>query len=271
MPFDSAAGSAPLTLSVLNVPVHAVTMADSLALVERFMVEPRLHQIATVNPEFVMAARRDPAFLAVLQAADLCLPDGVGLLWASRWLRQPLRERVAGSDLVYEIAGLAAERGWRIYLLGGGPGVAEDAATLLTMLYPQLNVAGTYAGSPDTAENEAILRRVNRSGADILYVAFGAPRQDKWIARNRLALTHARIAMGVGGSLDFITGRANRAPIRVQRLGLEWLHRLIQEPWRWRRMLALPRFALRVLLSGRHAHSYRERDHGETGGVKRES
>jgi N-acetylglucosaminyldiphosphoundecaprenol N-acetyl-beta-D-mannosaminyltransferase len=125
--------------------------------------------------------------------------------------------------------------------------VAEEAATVFRRLYPGLVVAGTYAGSPDPAENDAIVQRINDSGAQLLYVAYGAPRQDKWIERNRHTLIHVRVAMGVGGALDFVSGRAARAPNWVQNLGLEWLDRLIRQPWRWRRMLALPRFAWRVI------------------------
>ena len=237
----------PDAIPILGIPVHAVTMADTLALVEGYLAEPRLHQIATVNPEFVMAAQSDAEFRRVLREADLCLPDGVGLLYAARRTGRRLPERVPGSELVYRLSERAAARGWPLFLLGAAPGVAEEAAEVLRGLYPGLLVAGTYAGSPDPAENEAIVRRVNDSGAALLFVAYGAPKQDKWIARNRDALTTVRLAIGVGGSLDFITGRAVRAPRWMQRLGLEWLHRLIREPWRWRRMMALPRFAWRVV------------------------
>ncbi|MCI0396284.1 MAG: WecB/TagA/CpsF family glycosyltransferase [Chloroflexi bacterium] len=237
------------SVPILGVPVHAVTMADTLAVVQQFMAEPGLHQVATVNPEFVMAAQEDADFRHVLQQADLCLADGVGLLLAGRWLGTPLPERVPGSELVYHLARLAAEEGWRLFLLGAGPGVAEEAAAVFQDLYPGLAIAGSYAGSPDPAENEAIVRHINDSAADILYVAYGAPNQDKWIARNREALRTVRMAIGVGGALDFVTGRAARAPRWLQRLGLEWLHRLIREPWRWRRMLALPRFVWRVLVA----------------------
>ncbi len=237
----------PETITILDIPVHAVTMADTLTLAEGYMAEPRLHQIATVNPEFVMAAQDDAEFRRVLNEADLCLPDGVGLLYAAQRYGRRLPERVPGSELVYRLAERAAARGWPLFLLGAAPGVAEEAAGVLSGLYPGLLVAGTYAGSPDPAENEAIVRRVNDSGAALLFVAYGAPKQDKWIARNRDALPAVRVAIGVGGSLDFVTGRAVRAPQWAQRLGLEWLHRLVKEPWRWRRMMALPRFAWRVL------------------------
>lgn len=238
---------APKPVAILGVPVHPVTTAEVLALVTDWMGDARLHQIATVNPEFVMKAQADPDFFRVLTEADLCIPDGIGLLWAGRYLGRPIPERVAGSDLVYQIAGLAAVNGWPLFLLGAAPGVAEEAARILKGLYPGLIIAGCYAGSPDPAENEAIVRLINASQAELLYVAYGAPRQDNWITRNRESLPCVRLALGVGGSLDFITGRSVRAPQWLQRLGLEWLHRLIHEPWRWRRMLALPRFVLAVI------------------------
>jgi len=242
-------------MDILGVPVHAVTMADTLALVEQFMAEPRLHQIATVNPEFVMAAQDDPDFRRVLRAADLCIPDGVGLLFAARRQGRPLPERVPGSELVYHLAEQAAEHGWPLFLLGAAPGVgteagvADEAARLLAQRYPGLVVTGTFAGSPAAEDNDDIVRRINDSGAALLFVAYGAPKQDKWIARNRTNLPAVRVAVGVGGSLDFVTGRSVRAPAWMQQLGLEWLHRLIREPWRWRRMLALPRFAWRVVVT----------------------
>lgn len=242
----------PPAVRILGVPVHAVTMADTLGQVRRFMAGSRLHQIATVNPEFVMTAQGDAEFLEVLETADLCIPDGVGLLWAAQRLGFPLPDRVAGSDLVYEVARLASQNGWRLFLLGAAEGVAQEAGSLLQDRYPGLTIAGSYAGSPDPAENEAIVKRINDAGAQILYVAYGAPRQDKWIGRNREALPSVRLAMGVGGSLDFITGRSKRPPEWAQRAGIEWLVRLALEPWRWRRMMALPRFTIKVVTNPKH-------------------
>jgi len=240
--------ASPEAIPILGIPVHAVTARDALDLVEQFMAEPRVHQVATVNPEFVMAAQSDAAFRYALQTSDLRLPDGVGLLYAARLRGRLLPERVPGSEFVYALAERAAARAWPLFLLGAAPGVAEEAAEIFGRRYPDLCVVGTYAGSPAVEENEAIVRRINESGAALLFVAYGAPKQDKWIERNRLNLSTVRVAVGVGGSLDFVTGRAVRAPQWVQRIGLEWLHRLSKEPWRWRRMLALPRFALRTLL-----------------------
>jgi N-acetylglucosaminyldiphosphoundecaprenol N-acetyl-beta-D-mannosaminyltransferase len=239
--------TAPTPIQLLDIPVHPVTMAQTLSKIEGFAAVPGLKQVATVNPEFVMAAQKDADFMAVLRQAALCIPDGVGLLWAARIMGQRLPERVAGSELVYHLAGLAAENGWRLFLLGAGPGVAEAAAAVFQERFPALTIVGTYAGSPDPAENESIVELINDSTADLLFVAYGAPKQDKWIARNRERLTTVRVALGVGGSLDFISGRSVRAPRWLQRLGLEWLYRLVREPWRWRRMLALPHFALRVV------------------------
>ena len=132
-------------------------------------------------------------------------------------------------------------------MLGAAEGVAAHAAEKLQTLYPGLKIAGTWAGTPNLADNEEIVERINGSNADILYVAFGAPNQDKWIARNKHSLSSVRVGIGVGGSLDFISGIKTRAPRWMQVVGLEWLYRLIQEPWRWRRMLALPKFTLLAL------------------------
>lgn len=235
---------------LLGVPIDDVTYEEMLALVAEFVADKRTHQICTVNPEFVMAAQHDRGFMMVLNQADLCLPDGIGILWAARWCGRPLRERVAGVDSVDRIAGSAEREGWRLYLLGASPGVAERTAMILQGRYPSVQVAGTYAGSPAPDAEEEIVAHINAANADVLFVAYGAPRQDKWIARNAEHLD-VRVAMGVGGAFDFIAGVARRAPPWMQSVGLEWLHRLLCEPWRWRRQLALLRFAWAIVRHGR--------------------
>jgi N-acetylglucosaminyldiphosphoundecaprenol N-acetyl-beta-D-mannosaminyltransferase len=234
------------SLHVLGVRVDDVTADETLTLVERFIAERTPRQICTVNPEFVMRAQQDELFRNVLRNAAVCIPDGIGLLWAARRLGHPLRERVAGSDLVGQIAARAAQLDWRLYFLGAAPGVADQAATILQAHYPGLVIAGTFSGSPVPVEEDDIVERIRTARPDVLLVAFGAPAQDVWIARNQPRL-NVPVAMGVGGSLDFIAGVAQRAPAWVQRAGLEWLYRLIREPWRWRRQMALPRFVWRVL------------------------
>ena len=238
------------SLYVLGVRVDDVTADETFALVEPFIAARTPHQLCTVNPEFIMAAQRDETFRQVINHATVCLPDGIGVLWAARRLGHPLRERVAGSDMVEQIAARAARAGWRIYFLGAAPGVADKAAAILQSRYPGLVVAGTFAGSPALDEQDAIVERIRATQPDVLFVAFGAPTQDVWIAHNQSRL-QTPVAVGVGGAFDFISGEAKRAPMWVQRLGLEWLHRLYCGPWRWRRQLALPRFAWRVLRSAR--------------------
>ncbi|MBK8020394.1 MAG: WecB/TagA/CpsF family glycosyltransferase [Chloroflexi bacterium] len=247
---SNAQAEAQERLHLLGLPVSVITYREWMARIARWMATDRLHHVCTINPEMIMIARRDPIFSVVLQRADLTVPDGVGLLLASRWKGRRLPERVTGSDGVPMIAAEAARLGWRLYLLGAGPGVADKAAAVLQRDHPALQIVGIYEGSPAAEEEDSIVERVNASGADILLVAYGAPEQDKWIARNAPRL-NVRMAMGVGGTFDFIAGIIPRAPESMRRLGLEWLYRLYLQPWRIKRMLRLPRFALAVLLEGR--------------------
>ncbi len=233
-------------VQILGVRVDAVTYDEAIDLIGSWIQQRGPHQIATANPEFVMAAQRDPGFRRVLAAADLCVADGVGLLWAARRLGATLPERVTGSDLTPLLAQEASRRGWRLYLLGAAPGVAEQTARLLEAQNPGLRIAGVYAGSPAEAEASAIVQRVAAARPDVLLVAYGAPAQDLWIARHGAALG-VPVMMGVGGAFDHLVGVQRRAPAWVQRVHLEWLFRLVTQPWRWRRQLALPRFVWAVL------------------------
>ena len=235
------------SVTILGVPIHAVTRAETLAWVVDAVRAREPKQICTPNPEFLMTARRDPAFRDVLRAADLNIPDGVGLLWAARRLGQRLPERVAGSDLVGDIAALAAQSGWRLFLLGAAPGVAERAADVLRVRHPGLTVVGTESGSPRPDDADRLIALITAARPDVLFVAYGAPAQDKWIAAHRQRLD-VPVSMGVGGSLDFIAGIAPRAPRWLQRLGLEWLYRLARQPWRAKRIFtAVIEFPLAVL------------------------
>jgi N-acetylglucosaminyldiphosphoundecaprenol N-acetyl-beta-D-mannosaminyltransferase len=234
----------PPVATILKVKVHALTNDQTVALIEQFIATGQPHQLVTVNPEFVIEAQQDETFRQIINNAALALPDGIGLLKATRFLKTtPLPERVPGSDLVMRLAKLSHQKGYRIYFLGAQAGVAQKAIEKLKQRYPHLEVAGFYAGSPALEENETIVKRILPTRPDILLVAYGAPRQDKWIARN-LERLQIPVCIGVGGSFDFIAGTAHRAPAWLQRLGLEWLHRLLMQPWRWRRIWnAVPRFS----------------------------
>lgn len=233
-------------INILDIPVHDVTMAETLDLVAQFAAQGGTHQICTVNPEFIMTAQTDLDFKRILKQAALNLPDGIGVVWAARRQGHALRERVAGSDLIYQLADRAAKTGWKIFLLGAAEGVADQAAIKLQTLYPGVNIVGAWAGSPRETDDDEAVRRIHASQADIVLVAYGAPKQDKWIERN-LGRSGASVAIGVGGSFDFVVGTQRRAPQWIRRLNLEWLYRLVREPWRWRRQLALPKFVWKVM------------------------
>lgn len=226
--------------------VDCVTLDQTLAMIEAFIVDGGPHQIVTVNPEFVMTAQRDAEFRGIINRCALALPDGVGVWWASRWLARPVPQRVPGVDLVIHLAQISADKGYRMYFLGAMPGVAERAADTLRGRFPGVPIVGTHAGSPAPEHDAEIVDLVRTARADVLCVAYGAPTQDRWIARN-LRLLGVPVCIGVGGSFDYIARVRPLAPQWLRDLGLEWLHRLITQPWRWRRMLALPRFAWLVL------------------------
>jgi N-acetylglucosaminyldiphosphoundecaprenol N-acetyl-beta-D-mannosaminyltransferase len=221
--------------------VDRVTEGDALRLVRGWTGSGPPAQIVTVNAEFVMLARRNCEFAQALHDAALATPDGAAVVWAMR--RQGVRQdrRVGGADLIWSISEQAARDGTPVFLLGGAEAVAAGAARALQARCPELRVAGTFAGSPQPEEEAAIVDLIRRSRAGILFVAFGAPQQEIWIARN-LARTGVGVAMGVGGSFDYLAGTARRAPRWMRERGLEWLWRLIRQPRRLPRMLALPRF-----------------------------
>lgn len=233
-------------VELLGVRIHAVSMSEVILNLGEMITSGRHHHVMTVNPEFVMIAQRDQEFRRVLEHADLTLPDGIGIVMGARILGARMKERVTGVDTVHRLAGVAKDHGWSIFLLGAAPGVAERTASVLQSINPGLKIAGCYAGSPDPAEEDAICSLIEQAKPHILLVAYGPPRQDLWIARTKHRL-QVPVAMGVGGTFDFIAGVSKRAPAWVQDIGLEWLHRLIREPWRWRRMLTLPQFLFGVL------------------------
>ena len=216
-------------------------MASALRRIEALVDDGGQHLVATVNPEFVMRARSDPEFARVLESASLCIPDGRGVVWAARRQGCAMTGPVTGVDLIPPLAALCAKRGWRMFLLGAAPGVAEDLATRLRAEHAELQV--------DAAADDASAELVREKRPHVLLVAFGAPKQEMWIDTAGRA-AGVPVAMGVGGAFDYLTGRIPRAPAWMRRAGLEWLFRLGRQPWRLRRMAVLPGYAIGVLLQG---------------------
>lgn len=200
--------------------------------------------IVAINPEKLMAARQDAELRAILNTATFQIPDGVGVLIASRMRKGAIRERVTGIDMMEALCKEAAETGHSICMYGGKPGVAEQAAEELRKKYPALQVAEIISGYEQ--DMEAVRRRIDSSGASILFVALGSPKQEKFIISQMHQLSPS-IYQGVGGSFDVFAGNIERAPAAFRKAGLEWLYRLMREPSRWRRQLALPKFLLAVV------------------------
>ena len=222
---------------VLGVPVDDVTMPESVDRIAAFVEDGRrsgrTHQIATVNVDFVVNACAEADLAAILQGADLAIPDGMPIVWASKLFRRPLRERVAGADLVPELAAMAAGRGYSMMLFGSGPGVAESVAATLGARHPGLRIIGYGGPLFDRVSDmdDEVLDVIRTAAPDILCVALGHPKQEHWIETYRDKLD-VPVFIGVGGSLDFIAGTKARAPVWIRKIGLEWLHRLVTEPRR---------------------------------------
>ena len=232
---------------VLGCNIHCVGMDEALAIAERFLSERTPHHIVTADASAVVIAQRDEEFRSILNTADLVVPDSNGVVWACRMLGYPVRERVAGVDLMDRLCRLAAERGFSAFFYGAAPGVAEAAAKNLEAAYPGLRVVGTMHGYAPDSEESSIVARIRALRPDMLFVALGIPRQEKWIHRNKQALG-VPLAMGVGGSLDCFSGRVKRAPVWLRERGLEWAYRLAKDPRKFRKVAMLPHFALMVLL-----------------------
>ena len=230
---------------VLGVRVDCIDMEAALARIEALVDEGGHHLVATVNPEFVMRALEDNEFARVLESADLCLPDGIGVVWAARRQGCRMGGPVAGTDLIPPLAALCARRRFRLFLLGAAPGVAAELAARLRARDPELEVAA-HTGSPDPSSDQETLRLIQDQRPHVVLVAYGAPNQELWIDRMKDRIGDA-VSMGVGGAFDYLTGRVPRAPAWMRRAGLEWLFRLGKQPWRIRRMAVLPAYALRVL------------------------
>jgi len=235
------------TVDILGVRIDRVNLTDAQNKVLDFLKEDKLHMIFTPNSEIIMAVQKDQHLMDVLNNADMLIADGIGVVYASKILGKPLPERVAGFDLASRLIPILANNHYSLYIFGGAPGVAEIAKAKLEEKNPGLRIVGVHDGYFDSQKEQEIINDINSKKPDVLFVCLGAPKQEKWIYEHREQL-HVKVCMGIGGSVDVFAGKAKRAPEIYQKLGLEWFYRLMKEPWRYKRMLALPKFAWTVIL-----------------------
>ena len=232
-------------VNILGVDVDAVTMAEAVDVVRRAMDTRAGVMVATANAEMLMRATHDEELRRILNASALVVPDGAGTVWAARHLGHAMPERVAGYDLAQELLRCAPAEGRRVYFFGSAPGVAERAKAKAEQLYPGIEIVGVRNGFFSPADNAAIIAEIRAARPDLLLVALGVPKQEKWIAAH-LAELDVPVAIGVGGTLDVMAGVMKRAPLWMQKAKLEWLFRGLMQPKRAGRLLALPKFVLKV-------------------------
>lgn len=228
-------------IHVLSVPIDVVTMTEAVDRVLSLVGQPKLHMVATANAEMIMMAQDNQRLLEVLQQADLVVPDGAGALWAAEQQGQRFPERVTGCDLLQQLLKAAKAHNIKVYCLGGAEGVVKKALENMTAELGELPVVGYHSGYFTAEEEVDILDEIQRSGAQLVFIAFGVPKQEFWI-QEKLAHLDGVVAMGVGGSFDVLAGMLKRAPLWMQENRLEWLYRLALQPKRIIRMLALPKF-----------------------------
>ena len=261
-------------VDIAGVPINNLTYDGVLRHVDQFIKDDRKIYIVTANPEMILNASRDEFFLDILSEAALITPDGTGVLWAANYLstplpkrsisryfqlykslfsilfypksiKNPLKERVTGSDLFKEIINKSQDKKWRIFLLGASNGVAKNVISKFSKIYPKAKFVGYFAGSPHKKDEDEICEQINKVKPNILFVAYGSPQQELWIHHNLFKLNTVNVAMGVGGTFDFYAGKLKRAPKWMQKIGLEWLWRLTYEPKRigriWNATMRFPK------------------------------
>ncbi len=232
-----------MRINILGVGFDNVTLEQAVAEGVRLMTSEGCGYVATPNPEIVEACRSNPEVMRAVNEASLVLPDGIGIIYGAKILGTPLRERVPGIEFAQGLMARMAQGGESLYLLGAKPGVADKAAVRLQADYPGLRIVGTHDGY--FQDDAPVLENIRQSGADVVFVCLGAPKQEIWMHRHT-AETGAKLLVGLGGCLDVFSGEAKRAPEAFQKLGLEWLHRLLKEPSRIGRMARLPLFLVHV-------------------------
>ena len=234
-----------MKIDVMGLKFDSMTMDEALSRAEALLRGDKAAYVVTPNAEIAYEALHDGQLREMLNGADLMLPDGAGVVLASKLLRTPVKQKVAGVDFAAGLLGILERNGQSLYLLGGKPGIGELAAQKMLEAHPQLRIAGIADGY---FQDEApVITKINASGADALFVCLGAPKQERFMVQHRQEL-HVHLMAGLGGSLDAFAGTVQRAPAWMIRLNLEWLYRLIREPKRFRRMLRLPKYLWAVML-----------------------
>lgn len=232
-------------VEILGVQVDAVTMAQAVECVSDLIAAGKPSIVATANAEMLLRATHDDELKTILNAANLVVPDGAGTVWAARHLGKQMPERVAGFDLVQQLMKLAPAKSWKFFLFGAAPGIADKAKLKAEALYPGIKIVGTRNGYFTAADEPEIISQIKNSRADILLAALGVPKQEKWLAAHLNEL-QIPVSIGVGGTFDVMAGVVKRAPLWMQRARLEWLFRAMLQPSRAGRLLALPKFVLKV-------------------------
>lgn len=233
---------------IMNVPIDKGNLEDATQRIKKLLEEEGCSQVVTPNTEIIMSAQEDKELMNIIKEAQLVIPDGIGLIYASKIKNKGLTERVTGVDLMSEILEVCNKNNKSIYLFGGKPNVAKIASENILKKFPNIKIAGIQDGYYKPEEEADIIEKINLSQADILFTALGAPKQEKVIYKYKKQLK-VKLAAGVGGSIDIWAGTVKRAPKIYQNLGLEWFYRLIKEPWRYKRMLVLPKFMIKVITS----------------------
>lgn len=260
-------------IEIFDIPFSSTTLDEASDFIIDFVKKGKVGYACTPNPEMLLESQKNPEFKTVLQHSVLNIPDGIGILWAATniynknsklkafltlplvalhpgYFKKVLQERVTGADLVETICKKTTKENINFFFLGASPGVAKKAAEILEKKYPGVSINETYAGSPKDEEMDEIIKMIDKNDTDILFVAYGAPAQEIWISKAMRKLKSVNIAIGIGGTFDFISGKRVRSPKWMQKLGLEWLYRLIQEPTRWKRIYnATIKFPMKVISS----------------------
>lgn len=240
-------------VDILGIPFVNTTKAQFVQKLDEHLANQEKAFVVTANPEIVMKAREDEQYKKVIDQATYITADGIGVVKAAQLLNKPIPERVTGYDTMLDLLQLAETKQYSIYLLGGQQETLDKAVANIKSTYPRINVTGHHNGFFDWNQNNIQQEIINKK-PDLIFVALGVPRQEYWISQN-LPTFEKGVCIGVGGSFDVIAGTVERAPEIWQKANLEWLYRLIKQPSRWKRMLALPRFGLKILkvkVTGKH-------------------